>query len=191
MVVGPDTSRDVVEADHDEIDALLRSAFDTDGEAQLVRQLRADGDMWFEIKKPWLGQIAGYFAVSRMLAPVGWACLAPVAVRPDWQGGRLVENNPNWIAGASHEESYRHPWRVGSRMMRELGALIESPHGLENLPKCIVVLGKPSFYERAGFSRVGARNLISPYPIRNTMILGLGDEAPREKLIYPKAFDGI
>ncbi|WP_254683376.1 GNAT family N-acetyltransferase [Phaeobacter sp. LSS9] len=87
MVVGPDFSTSVNEEHYEEVDRLLKSAFPTDAEARLVRQLRADGDMIFESRKPWDGKVGGYLALSRMSAPEGWACLAPMAVRPEWQGG--------------------------------------------------------------------------------------------------------
>lgn len=187
-MVAPDTSRDVRRADHAAVDALLRAAFEGEGEMRLVRQLRADGDMWVEVVKPWQGQIAGYFALSRMRAPVGWVCRAPVAVLPEWQDGRLVEGNPKWQAGMADEERYRAPWRIGGRMMREVAAVIGVG---PDRPECVVVLGRPSFYERFGFSKDRACNLSSPYPIESTMILGGGEDAPNEALIYPKAFDGI
>lgn len=191
MVIGPDMSRSITEADYDDIDALLTAAFGAEDEARLVRQLRADGDMWHELIKPWLGETVGYYALSRMRAPDGWACLAPVAVLPKWQGGKMAERNPNMIIGAATEESYRGPWRFGTRMMQELTSFPELAGLGANLPKCIVVLGKPSFYERAEFSRDKARNLTSPYPIENTLILRPGDAAPTETLVYPKAFQHL
>jgi putative acetyltransferase len=107
MVIGPDTLRGVTEAQFDEVDALLRDAFPTDDEARLVRQLRADGEMLYEFQKPWMGKIGGYFALSRMQAPEGWVCLAPMAVRPEWQSGKLAESNPNMEVGGPKDERYR------------------------------------------------------------------------------------
>lgn len=190
MVVGPDTSNSVKEEHFDEVEKLLKAAFPTDAEARLVRQLRADGDMLYECRKPWDGKIGGYFALSRMQAPEGWACLAPMAVRPEWQGGKLAENNPNMEVGGPKDELYRRPWRFGTRMLRELQALVEIP--LERLPasapKTIVVLGKPSFYGRWGFSQERAQKLRSPYPLKYTLILRHGDDVPEAELIYPRAF---
>lgn len=190
MAVGPDTLSDVTEAQYDDVDALLRDAFPTGGEARLVRRLRADGDMLYEAQKPWLGQIGGYFALSRMRAPEGWACLAPMAVRPEWQGGALAENYPNMEEGGPEDELNRGPWRFGTRMLQELRLLYEIPSGevQARLPKTIVVLGKPTFYGRFGFSRARAQKLRSPYPIEYTLILRRGDDSPDETLIYPAAF---
>lgn len=193
MVTGPDTLRDVAPTQFDAVDTLLRVAFPTDAEARLVRMLRADGDMLYELEKPWAGKIGGYLALSRMQAPVGWACLAPVPVRPEWQGGKLAENNPNMEIGGPGDEGYRSPWRFGSRMLRELSGLYDIPSaGLQaGLPLAIVVLGRPSFYARAGFSLERAQNLISPYPLDHTLILKRGDDVPEGTLIYPAAFSKI
>ncbi|MDC0658156.1 N-acetyltransferase [Leisingera sp. SS27] len=192
MVVGPDFSSSVKEEHFDEVEALLLAAFPTDAEARLVRQLRADGDMLAEFQKPWDGRIGGYYALSRMQAPAGWACLAPMAVRPEWQGGRLAERNPNMEAGGPEDESNRRPWRFGTRMLRELAQCYEMPaEAFEGqLPETIVVLGKPSFYGRYGFSLERAQKLKSPYPLEYTLILRRGDDVPEAELIYPRAFSG-
>ncbi|WP_424978593.1 GNAT family N-acetyltransferase [Leisingera sp. S232] len=192
MVVGPDFSSSVKEEHYEDVDALLKAAFPTDAEARLVRQLRADGDMWFECRKPWDGRIGGYFALSRMQAPNGWACLAPMAVRPEWQGGKLAENNPNMEVGGPKDELYRRPWRFGTRMLQELESWYElrSEKVRERLPEAIVVLGNPSFYGRHGFSQQRARRLKSPFPLEYTLILRHGDDVPEGELIYPRAFAG-
>lgn len=193
MVVGPDFSTSVNEEHYEEVDRLLKSAFPTDAEARLVRQLRADGDMLLESRKPWNGKTGGYFALSRMYAPEGWACLAPMAVRPEWQGGRLAERNPNMAVGGPKDEMYRSPWRFGTRMLQELAAIYEIP--LErlpaNVPKTIVVLGKPSFYGRYGFSWQRAQKLKSPCPLESTLILRCGDDVPEAELVYPRALSDL
>lgn len=55
-------------------------------------------------------------------------------------------------------------------------------------PHTIVVVGKPSFYERAGFSLGRAQQLSSPYPLSQTLIARRGDDIPEEELVYPRAF---
>ncbi|UWQ75941.1 GNAT family N-acetyltransferase [Leisingera sp. M658] len=192
MVVGPDTLNEVKEEHFDEVEAVLLTAFPTDAEARLVRQLRADGDMLFEFRKSWDGKIGGYYALSRMQAPEGWACLAPMAVRPEWQGGKLAENNPNMEVGGTEDQLYRGPWRFGTRMLQELAQCYEMPtEAIDGkLPETIVVLGKPSFYGRYGFSLQRAQKLSSPYPLEYTLILRRGDDVPVAELIYPQAFPG-
>ncbi len=190
MVVGPDTMRGVTEDQFDEVDALLCAAFPTDAEARLVRKLREDGDMLHEFQTPWAGKIGGYFALSRMQAPERWACLAPMAVRPEWQGGKLSENNPNMTVGGPKDETYRSPWRFGTRMLQHLQVLYEIPSETygARLPETVVVLGNPAFYGRWGFDKARAQNLISPYPLEHTLILRRGNDIPSETLIYPRAF---
>lgn len=193
MVVGSDTLRQVTEAQYEEVEALLLAAFETDAEARLVRQLRADGDMLMEFQKPWAGRIGGYFALSRMQAPQGWACLAPMAVWPEWQRGKLAERNPNMQVGGARDEAYRGPWRFGSVMLQHMEVLYDLP--VERLParapNTIVVLGKTSFFGRYGFSLERAQKLTSPYPLSQTLILRHGQDSPAETLIYPKAFSNF
>ncbi len=115
-----------------------------------MRRLRADGGMWLERIKPWRGVIAGYAALSRMRAPEGWACLAALAVLPRFQN-----------AAESPNESVRGAYAIGTRLTKELVFCVEEvfpgwrAKG-KDFPSTIVVLGKPSFYERAGFSLVRA-----------------------------------
>ncbi|KIC35538.1 GNAT family N-acetyltransferase [Leisingera sp. ANG-M7] len=193
MVVGPDTSNSVKEEHFDEVEELLLAAFPTDAEARLVRQLRADGDMLYECRKPWEGKIGGYYALSRMQAPAGWACLAPMAVRPEWQDGKLADSLPKVHAAGVEVKRHRPSFRFGSLMLQQLEAMFEFP--LERLPagvpRTIVVLGKPSFYGRYGFSLERARKLKSPYPLEYTLILRRGDDVPEAELVYPRAFSSL
>lgn len=144
-----------------QVDALLRLAFNGPDEAELVGKLRRAGAMAGEMVLPLGEEIIGYYALSQMVAPKGWLCLAPVAIRPDWQrknhGKRMVGQMVAWAEGAG---------------------------------KPVVVLGQPDFYERAGFSRAQAEKLVTPYPIEFTMLAG-GEDTPAAKLVYPKAFDGL
>ncbi len=159
VLIGPDFSRELRRGEEDEVDALLRSAFDGADEAELVRALRKTGAMAGESVATWDGRIAGYYALSHMVAPKGWLCLAPVAVSPDRQGSGL-----------------------GRRMM---GMLSEWARLSDTY---VVVLGQVAFYERAGFSQARAQGLTSPYPLAHTMIAGPGSDVPVAALQYPKAF---
>ncbi len=190
MGVGPDTMLGVTEDQFDEVDALLRVAFPTDAEARLVRKLREDGDMLHEFQTPWAGKIGGYLALSRMQAPDGWACLAPMAVRPEWQRGKLAEDDTAMMVEGAGGEAHRNPWHIGTRMLQHLKTLYETPPEMykTQLPEAIVVLGNPAFYGRWGFDKAQAQQLTSPYPLEYTLILRRGDDSPSETLIYPKAF---
>ncbi len=198
MVVGPDTSRRARPQEFDEIDALLAAAFGRRDEADLVHRLRADGAIVLDIVKCWpdreTGQsrIGAYMAISRMVAPQNWFCLGPVAVLSAWQNGALAR-----------DERTRGSFRFGSRLVREYAedfaqgrdwhtqmlARVGLLHGDE--PPTLVVVGKPSFYARAGFSMHRAARLTSPYPLHLTLIARPGDDVPEETLIYPAAFTGV
>jgi putative acetyltransferase len=190
MGVGPDTMRVVTEDQFDEVDGLLCAAFPTDAAARLVRKLREDGDMLHEFQIPWAGKVGGYFALSRMQAPDGWACLAPMAVRPEWQDGKLAELLPSMTVGGHRAELHRPSFRLGSLMLQHLQDLYEIPSETykRRLPETVIVLGRPSFYARWGFDKARAQKLSSPYPLEYTLILRRGDDIPSETLIYPKAF---
>ena len=181
MVVGPDFTREATESDYDAIDELLKLAFENDAEAGIVMRLRENGDMWSEIVMPWNGVIGGYAALSRMKSPDDWACLGPVAVRPEFQNGALRTNY-----------EMRSDWSIGTRLVRRFPDFYKFPASLDTIqnrfPEAIVVLGKKSFYQRAGFSSERAQKLISPFPIEHTLIAKAGDDIPEETLVYPDAF---
>ncbi len=162
MPAGPDFMRPARATDHDAIDALLRAAFPGPEEAALVRALRGSGEMTLEMVMDWPDGLVGYLALSRMVAPAGWLALAPVAVAPQWQGKRL-----------------------GSRMVASVVRLMTIRQAT------MVVLGKPSFYARAGFSQERAARLATPYPPDHTLIARPGMGSPAETLVYPAAFDGV
>jgi putative acetyltransferase len=198
MVIGPDTSRQARPQDFAEIDALLEAAFGQRAEADLVHRLRAEGAVALEVVKTWPDRetgeirIGAYLAISRMVAPQNWFCLAPVAVWPAWQNGALDPGNKT-----------RGHFRFGSRLVREYAGLFAQGgdrwtkvlagqgllHGDE--PPTLVVVGKPSFYTRAGFSLNRAARLTTPYPLHVTLIARPGDDVPERVLTYPAAFAGL
>lgn len=181
MVIGPDVTSFANESNYAEIDALLRAAFKSDDEAKLVQKLRRNGDILFEFVKHWNGVIGAYAALSRMRNPEGWACLAPLAVLPEFQNGALAPN-----------QSTKAYYSFGTRLVKDI-VMITSHKTRENttntnFPDTIVVLGKPNFYQRAGFDLLRAQKLISPYPLKYTLIARPGDDIPEEELQYPSSF---
>lgn len=187
MPSGPDVERSARPEDVAGIDALLAAAFEGRAEADLVRRLRADGDIWLELVLPRDGVIAAYLALSRMAGPKGWACLAPLAVLPRFQN-----------AAPAPEGAQRRSGGLGTRLVSGLVASMDSawrgervPEVPGDLPETLVVLGKPAFYERAGFSSARARRLTSPYPIAYTLVARPGDDAPEATLVYPPAFAAL
>ena len=162
MLEFPDHAREMRRGEEDAVDALLRAAFETGAEADLVRDLRKSSQIAGETVLPMGDRIVGYYALSKMVAPKKWLCLAPVAIARDIQGRRY-----------------------GTRMM---GMLTEWARLSKST---VVVLGGVSFYERAGFSAARAAQLASPYPISHTMLAGEGTNAPNETLVYSQPFSKL
>lgn len=153
---GPDSFRSARIEDHDNIDALLRAAFGGPEEARLMQDLRAAGLVETEVVMPWGDGVAAHLALSRLVSPAGWLALAPVSVAPEWQGKRL-----------------------GSRMLAGVMRLAAIKQ------HAVVVVGKPSFYGRAGF-RFGG--VASRYPVE---VVGVFGAEPEGEVIYPMAFDAV
>ncbi len=183
MLSGPDFYRSAKPEEFNEIEALLLAAFGQADEAVLVRCLRADGDIWTKVVVAWQDVLAGYAALSRMRAPEGWACLAPVAVLPRFQK-----------QAADPRAADRKFFVIGTNLVSMLAGSVRINQGFReegnDAPSTILVLGKPGFYERAGFSLARAQKLTSPYPIEFTLISRSGEDIPEETLVYPPAFGG-
>lgn len=158
MLNGPQFARDLKRGEEPLVDALLASAFDSTAEGQLIKGLRKSRDIAGEQVMPMGDRIIGYYALSYMVRPKGWLCLAPVAIAPDMQrrgyGKRMIG------------------------MMTEWARLTRTP---------VVVLGQMAFYEKAGFSNAAACQLDAPYPLAQLGLVGV-DGQPCEKLVYPSAF---
>ena len=159
----PQFTRDMHPGEEDAVDALLRAAFPGPEEADLVRKLRKSRVIAGESVMPMGDRIIGYYALSYMVKPKGWLCLAPVAIHPDVQrrgyGKRMIG------------------------MLTEWARLTGTP---------VTVLGEPAFYEKAGFDRALAQNLRTSYPIAYTMLAGVKKPpAAGTELVYPAAFHGL
>ena len=90
-------------ADHDAIDTLLRTAFDGEDEARLVRKLRANGDLHLSLVAVAAGTVLGHVALSPVTGDRPALALAPVAVAPGAQrlgiGAALVREAIRQAAG--------------------------------------------------------------------------------------------
>lgn len=150
------------------IHALTQAAFGRVDEADLVDRLRADGLVRLSLVAVEDGEVVGHvlltaLAVSVDARAVDALCLAPVSVRPDYQGSG-----------------------VGSMLIRE--ALVRAEQsGFE----AVVVLGHPGYYPRFGFSAALAAKLAAPFSGEAFMALelvegGLRGESGRVR--YPPAF---
>ena len=124
-------------SDHVAIAEVVEAAFGRPDEAALVAALRGDGDVLFELVAERDGALAGHILFSRLWADryEMFAALAPLAVRPQAQGGGL--------GGALV--------RAGLDSAREFGA-----HG-------VLVVGEPAYYGRFGFSAQAAARVRAPF----------------------------
>jgi putative acetyltransferase len=155
-------------ADHAAIRAVNLAAFPEAAEADLVEQLRADGDAVFELVAETDGKIVGHILFSRLWADSVnlYLALAPMAVVPDRQRGGLGSDLV----------------RAGLEFCKECGA-----HG-------VVVLGHIDYYPRFGFSAETTAQIASPYSGSPAfMALALEDGAFDQPLTlaYPDAFKGL
>lgn len=159
--------RDASPGDFAAIRAVLRHAFLQADEANLVEQLRADGDVLVELVAASDVAIQGHIlysplAIARDGATLKAAALAPVAVLPAFQkqglGGELI--------------------RAGNARCAELGL------------DAIVVLGRADYYPRFGFSAAAAESLQAPFSGPHFMALELKPGVLKNggKVRYAKAF---
>lgn len=159
--------RDAVPSDYPAIRAVVRHAFRQDDEADLVEQVRADGDVLAELVAANDIAIQGHIlysplAIERAGETVRAAALAPVAVLPAFQdkgiGGELI--------------------RAGNARCAALGL------------EAIVVLGHADYYPRFAFSAALAESLEAPFSGPHFMALELRPGALKAggRVRYAKAF---
>ena len=160
MLITPSFARDLKRGEEPLVDELITAAFGRDDEVQLIQRLRKTRVVAGEQVMPMGDRIVGYYALSYMIKPKGWLCLAPVAIAPDVQrrgyGKRMLGMLTEWarLTGTS-----------------------------------VVIKGPQEFCDKAGFSRGAAAKLRSPFPNENLAISGVKG-VPDQELIYPVAFLG-
>ena len=159
--------RDATASDYAAIRQVVRHAFSQDDEANLVEQLRADGDALVELVAASDIAIQGHILYSPLAMvrdgeTLRAAALAPVSVLPAFQsqgiGGELI--------------------RAGNARCKELGCV------------GVIVLGHAEYYPRFGFSAALAESLQAPFSGPHFMALEFepGVLAGGGKVQYAKAF---
>ena len=163
--------RDASEADAVAIRNLLKSAFPTAAEADLVDQLGRDGESVISLVAIEDGAVVGQVLFSRMAVEADGrqVCalgLAPIAVAPERQGrgigSRLIQ--------------------AGLERARDIGAHL------------VFVLGEPEYYGRFGFTAAAAEPFASPYagPYLQAAVLAGGYRTPTAaRADYAAAFAGL
>jgi len=159
--------RDATPCDFPAIRAILRHAFAQDDEANLVEQLRTDGDALVELVAASEIALQGHILYSPLRIErdgevLAAAALAPVAVLPAFQRTGLGKA---LIA-------------AGNARCAALGCA------------AIIVLGHPDYYPQFGFSARAAESLEAPFSGPAFMALELRPEALRAggRVRYAKAF---
>ena len=157
--------REAQPTDYPAVDALLEQAFGGRAEAELVRQLRGDGDAEIELVVELAGQVAGHVLFSALQAPMRALALAPLAVAPRQQrqgiGTKLVR--------AGHELARMAGWHT------------------------IFVVGDPGYYARFGYDPALAAPFDSPYAGPHFMALRLDPEVRLDggTVRYAPAFQAL
>ncbi len=159
--------RGVLPRDYPAIRQVVRHAFDQNDEADLVEQLRDDGDALIELVAASDVALQGHILYSRLTIErdgenIAAAALAPVSVLPAFQhrglGGELI--------------------RAGNACCAELGCA------------AIIVLGHQDYYPKFGFSAATAESLEAPFSGPHFMALELRPDALKAggRVRYAKAF---
>lgn len=164
--------RSATAADHAAIRVVTDAAFGPrpaaatyPAESDIIEGVRAEGAVLIELVAEADGEVVGHVLFSRMTVtpPRLLAALGPVAVRPDAQG-------------RGHGEAL---CRAGIEALRALGV------------EAVVVLGRPTYYPRFGFSHAAAKTIASPYaerPAFMAMEMAPGALGQPLKADYPVAF---
>ena len=155
-----------IEADSDRegVEELLLEAFPSPSEAELVRQLREDGDVVFSLVAVEGGEVIGQALFSKLLAPSGAFALGPVA---DTESTRR-----QGIAATLIED--------GLKRARDDGWT------------AVVVLGDPPYYQRFGFSQKTVEGMscryAGPYLMGLTLV---GRDFKGTRIEYAPAFSKL
>ena len=162
--------RDAMEPDHGAIDELLRASFETDAEANLVRDLREHGDAPIELVAEVGRQIVGHILFSPVsiqdgdgrLRPLG---LAPVSVGEAWRGRGIGKSLTN----------------QGLRACEEVRA------------GAVFVLGEPGYYQPMGFETASKHGFANPFGVDEPFMVKLLRPltGPAGMVQYAPAFDGM
>ena len=154
--------------DSDGIRTLLKAAFETAAEADLVEAMRRRGAIVLSLVATHGSAIVGYVSFARIWVEqeggdFAAVALAPLAVAKEYRGRG-----------------------IGALLVKEGHACLAAKG--EALS---IVLGDPRFYGRLGYSRHRASGFASDYPEEFLLAISFAD-APREgALSYPDAFRNV
>lgn len=173
LVLRPETP-----ADHDAIRRLVAAAFGSPVEADLVERIRASPEY-----RPELALVAELDGVI-----VGHTMISAAAVHTD-HGERAIVMLAPLAVDPDHERR-----GIGSALVRAVTAITD-----EQGEPLVVVEGDPAYYGRFGFEHALRHGIELPLPewappeAGQVLLLGAYDPAtaPRGRVVYPAAFDGV
>lgn len=145
---------------------LHAAAFPSLAEANLVEQLRHDGDACISLVATQDCRVIGHVMFSKMDAPFRALGLAPVAVAPDKRGRGIAAA----LITAGIERAKAGGWEA------------------------VVVVGDPVYYQRFGFRADAASAFTSPYAGPYLMVLALtetGLPVSAGRIDYAPAFASL
>ena len=152
--------------DYSQVREIHLKSFPDVTEADLVDQLRVDGDAVISLVAHENDQLVGHVMFSRMSAPFRALGMAPVAVLPDWRRQGIAAA----LIRSGIEQARADGWEG------------------------IFVLGDPDYYQRFGFSARMAEGFSSPYAGPYLMVLSLqSSKLPIQvgQIEYALAFEGL
>ena len=180
------TVRPEAAADAGAVHALLARAFETPAEADLVDQLRRDGDLL-------LALVATDARAAGLRAPAqGARAVARASARRGDRHtrARARPTGGEWpavgLAPLAVAEAQRRGG-IGAALVRAgLARLAAQGETL------VFVMGNPAYYTRLGFALATAQRFTCVYAGPYFMALRLGESAPRAGTVrYPAAFDDL
>lgn len=171
--------RDANESDHDAIDQLLRLAFETDAEANLVQTLREHGDAPIEL-------VAEALPARRSLADAPPDIVGHILFSP-----LTIENSDGRLRALGLAPLTVHPDHrqqgIGKALVRQgLGACKDAS------VRAVFVLGEPDYYQPLGFQTASKHGFSNTFNVDQPfMVHPLKPLAGSPGLVrYAPAFDG-
>ena len=170
--------RDAADGDHDAIGRLLRSSFDTDVEAQLVRRLREQGDAPIEL----VAEAASAAGPRNEPPIIAHILFSPLTIQNG--DGRL---RPLALAPLAVDAAWRGQG-VGKALVRQGLRACEGARA-----GAVFVLGEPGYYGPLGFETASTHGFTNPFgvdePFRVKLLKPL--TSPPGMVQYAPAFDGV
>lgn len=167
--------RDAMSEDYDAIDALLRASFDTDAEANLVRELREQGDAPIEL-------VAEAALPAGCAQVVGHILFSPVTIEGGDGRLRALGLAPLAVDPACRGRG------IGKALVRQGLRECEAARA-----GAVFVLGEPGYYGPLGFETASTHGFTNAYGVDEPFRVRplKKDLGPAGLVTYAPAFEGL